>query len=131
MYGLKAIMRFFRQYKYVLIFLGMLVFCSAMVLREYRAGESAHVERREDFILLQSRGPEKETQRRYQLLIQELPELNDRILADDWQRISLLVSTQSSDAESLVRKYHISLNKELTKRAERRVHRALRSADAE
>jgi hypothetical protein len=124
-------MRFLRQYRYVLIFLALLVFCSVMVLWEYAVSESAHVERREDFILLQTRGREKETERLYQRLIQEMPALSDRILANDLQRTSMLINPQAPDTDNLVRKYNISVKNELTRRAERRVNRAQQAAEKE
>jgi hypothetical protein len=124
-------MRFLRQYRYVLIFLALLVFCSVMVLWEYSVSESAHVERREDFILLQTRGREKETERLYQRLIQEMPALSDRILANDLQRTSMLINPQAPDTDNLVRKYNISVKNELTRRAERRVNRAQQAAEKE
>jgi hypothetical protein len=124
-------MRFLRQYRYVLIFLALLVFCSVMVLWEYSVSESAHVERREDFILLQTRGRVKETERLYQRLIQEMPALSDRILANDLQRTSMLINPQAPDTDNLVRKYNISVKNELTRRAERRVNRAQQAAEKE
>ena len=122
-------MRFLRQYKYVLIFLTLLVLCSVMVVHEYLAAELSHVERREDFILLHSRGREKPTERLYQLLIQELPGLSDRMLADDLQRTSLLLNPQAPETESLIRKYNVSVKNELTRRADRRISRTLQAAD--
>ena len=43
-------MRFLRQYKFVLLFLLLLVFCSAMVIRQMDQNISRHIELREAFI---------------------------------------------------------------------------------
>ena len=122
-------MRFLRQYKYVLIFLILLVICSVMVVHEYLAAELAHVERREDFILLHSRGREKETERLYQRMIQELPGMSDRMLAEDLQRTSLLLNPQAPETDGLIRKYNVSVKNELTRRADRRISREFQAAD--
>src|SRR5690242_6086185 len=98
-------MRFFRRRPYLLCFLAVLVFSSVLVQRQFLANQSAHVELREDFLLLHERGERKPSERLYQVLIQQLPDLNDKSLAEDWQRTRLLVDPKSPDLESLVWKY--------------------------
>ncbi|PYJ07796.1 MAG: hypothetical protein DME25_02925 [Verrucomicrobia bacterium] len=122
-------MRFLRQNQYVLCFLGVLVFSCVMVLRQFMANQSAHIQRREDFILLQERAERKACERFYQVLIQELPDLSDRELVEDWQRTSLLLNPKTPNTESLLWKYHISVKNELQGRADRRVERALSQAE--
>jgi hypothetical protein len=91
-----------------------------MVLRTLIQRDSAHVQRREDFLLLHELGQTKLSQTRYQSLIQELPGLNEAQLSGDLQRTGLLVDANKVDLGNLVWKYHISVRNELKKRAERR-----------
>ena len=121
-------MRFLRRNQYLLCFLGVLVLSCVMVLWQFMANQSAHVQRREDFILLHDRAEKKACERLYQLLIQELPDLSDRSLVDDLERTSLLVDPKTPDLDNLVWKYYVSVKNELQKRAERRVERALKEA---
>ena len=122
-------MRFLRQNQYLLLFLGVLVFSSIMVVRQFIANQSAHIDRREDFILLHDRGENKACAWLYQRLIQELPGLSDRALLDDFVRTSLLVDPKKPDLENLVWKYCISVNKEFQRRAESRLVRAIANAE--
>ncbi len=114
-------MRFLRQNQFVLIFLGLLVLCGVMVLHELHMRESAHVERRENFLLAHERNLARPEQRLYQLLIQELPELSDRALANDLERSAMLLAATKPEPESLLWKFNISVGNELRKRAERRL----------
>ena len=84
-------MRFIRKNKYVLLVLAVLACCDVLVLHQFQARDTAHVQRREDFLLLHERGEAQAEQRLYQVMVQELPQLSDRLLADDLQRTALLV----------------------------------------
>jgi hypothetical protein len=99
-----------------------------MVTRQFMANQSAHVERREDFLLLQERGQTKPSERLYQMLIQELPGLSDRSLAEDLARTALVVDPRTPDKNSLIWKYHASVMHELQQRSERRLSRTLDEA---
>ena len=121
-------MRFLRQNQYLLLFLGVLVFSSVMVVRQFIANQSAHIDRREDFILLHDRGENKACAWLYQRLIQELPGLSDRTLMEDVLRTSLLVDPKKPDLENLVWKYYVSVNREFQRRAESRLSRAIAEA---
>jgi hypothetical protein len=96
---------------------------STMVTRQLLANQAAHVEQREDFILLHERGNKEWCERYYQRLIQELPELTVKALADDLQRTTLLVDADAPDLESLVWKYHVGVRKELQRRSDQRLAR--------
>lgn len=124
-------MRFLRRHQFLLCFLAVLVFCCVMVLRQYLANQTAHVQRREDFLLLHERGQNKACQRLYGRLIQELPGLSERSLVEDLQRTTLLVDPKSPDHDDLLWKYYVSVKKELEWRAEPRLARALDEADKE
>jgi hypothetical protein len=126
---LKSAMRFLRRYRYVLFFLAVLVVCSLLVIRQFLANQSAHVERREDFILLHEKGHAKLTERLYQRLVQEIPDLPDTILLDDLQRTLMLVDPKVQQPDNLIWKYHWAVKQHLNKRAERRVARAIEEAE--
>src|SRR5215467_7312532 len=122
-------MRFLRQNRFVLLFLAVLIFSSVMVVRQFMANQSAHIDRREDFILLHDRNEKKACAWLYQRLIQELPGLSDRALMDDVVRTSLLVDPKKPDLENLVWKYYVSVNKEFQRRAQARLSRVIAKAE--
>lgn len=121
-------MRFLRRNQYLFFFLAVLVLSCVMVVRQYLANQSAHVEMREDFILLQERNRPQACARLYQLLIQQLPRLGEKALVDDLQRTSMLVDAKSPQIDNLVWKYYVSVKNELEKRSDRRLARALERA---
>ena len=118
-------MHFLRRHQYLLCFLGLLVCSSVLVLRQFLANQCAHVELREDFLLLHERGEAKACDALYQQLIQALASLDEKSLVDDLQRTVLLVDPKTPDKESLVWKYHISVKNELRRRSEQRLARVL------
>src|SRR5262249_30097873 len=89
------LMRFLRKHQYVLCFLAVLVFSSVMVVRQFIANQSAHVELREDFIFLHERAETKPQERLYQMLVQQLPALNEKALVEDLQRTAMLVDPKT------------------------------------
>ena len=121
-------MRFLRRHPFLLCFLAVTIFSSIMVVRQFRANESAHVERLEDFLLLQEREQVEPSQHFYQVLIQDLPNLSDKSLVDDLRRTTMVVDPKIPDLNSLVWKYYVSVKNELHKRADRRLARALEEA---
>ena len=48
--------RLLRQYHFIWTFLAVLVFCSVMVLRQFKINQQRHNELREAFILLHAKG---------------------------------------------------------------------------
>jgi hypothetical protein len=118
-------MSFLRRHQYVLCFLAVVVCASVLVVRQYLANQSAHVELREDFIVLHERGKAEACDSLYQQLIQSLPALNDKTLADDLQRMSWLVDPKTPNPQDLLWKYHVSVKKELEKRSGKRLARVL------
>ena len=126
--GVKAAMQFLRRNRYFLLTLAVLLFSSVMAVRQFQINQSAHAERLEDFILLQEQENPRLTERRYQLLVQELPDLSDKALVDDLQRTAMLVKTPAPD--SLLWKYHVGVRNELRKRSERRLHRVMQESGA-
>jgi cell division protein FtsL len=118
-------MKFLRRNQYLLCFLAVLVCASVLVVRQFLANQSAHVELREDFILLHDRGEAADCDDLYQRLIQELATLDEKALVDDFERTSLLADSKSPDPQNLVWRYHVSVKKELEKRSEQRLARIL------
>ncbi len=121
-------MRFLRRHQFLLCFLAVLIFSSVMVVRQFPANQSAHVELREDFILLHERGQTQPEERLYQLLVQQLPELNDKTLVDDLQRTAMLLDSKTPQLDNLIWKYQAGVKNELQKRSERRLAQALARA---
>jgi hypothetical protein len=118
-------MRFLRRHQYLLCFLGVLVFASVMVVHQFLVNQSAHVELREDFLLLHERGETKACDALYQQLIQALPGMDEKSLVDDLQRTQLLIDPKTPDKENLVWKYYVSVKRELQRRSEQRLSRVL------
>ena len=124
-------MRFLRRYQYLLCFLGVLVLACVLVLRQFMANQSAHVELREDFLLLHERGEAKASDALYQQLIQELARLDEKGLVDDLQRTRLLIDPKAPDKENLVWKYYVSVKNELQRRSEKRLAHILERSEAQ
>ena len=124
-------MRFVRKYKFVLLFLLLLVFCSAMVIRQMDQNQSKHIELREAFILLYSKGYNDKATRLYNRLLLDLQGESKRTLYQDYQRTLQLVDPTSSHAENLIWRYHMTLSKELEARNEGNLARALKLAEEE
>ena len=118
-------MQFLRRHQFLLCFLGVLVFSCVLVLRQFLANQSAHVELREDFLLLHERGEAKACDALYQQLIQALARLDEKSLVDDLQRTRLLIDPKTPDKEDLVWKYYVSVKNELQRRSEQRLTRVL------
>ena len=126
-------MRFVRQYRFILLFFLLLIFCSVMVLRQINAKQSKHVELREAFILLHTRGYTNEAHRIYDKLLLEIPKhtgkLSDKQLLEDFQRTLLLVDPYREQTNNLIWNYHWMLSNELDRRSESTLVRARSLAD--
>jgi hypothetical protein len=124
-------MRFVRQYRFILLFFLLLIFCSVMVLRQITVRESKHVEIREAFIVLHTRGYTNEARRLYHRLLRDLPDLKDKQLIDDFQRTLLLTDPYTQQTNNLIWNYHWTVSNELDRREEGTLIRARRLADEE
>src|SRR5436309_171560 len=89
-YRNKSSVRFFRSNRFALIFFVLLIFCSAMVVRQFMANQSRHVEMRENFIVLYSKGYPEKAEQLYKRLLRELEGLPNKALMDDCQRTFML-----------------------------------------
>ncbi|MBA4149755.1 MAG: hypothetical protein H0X66_16705 [Verrucomicrobia bacterium] len=122
-------MRFFRKYRFVLLFLVLLVFCSVMVIRQFRINDREHEEVREAFILLYIKGYQPEAEKLYQRLLRDAPDLSARQLLDDFQRTLLLVDPISVQTNNLIYNYHWYVSKQLDIRSESTLLRARKLAE--
>jgi hypothetical protein len=122
-------MRFLRQYRFALLFLLLLVFCSVMVIRQFSFKQTHHVEVREAFILLYTRGYTNEANRLYQRLLRECSDMANRQLLDDFQRTLLLVDPSAKQPENLIWRYHWTVSNELERRSESSLQRALKLSE--
>ena len=122
-------MRFIQRYRSALVFGGLLLFSSVMVVRQVIANQNRHTELREAFILLDTKGYKPEAQRLYQRLLFELEKLPNRALIDDFQRTLGLVDPRTQHPENLIWKYHWTVRNELEKRSEGTLARALKMAE--
>ena len=121
-------MSFLRRYRAGLVFAGMLVLCSVLVILQVQANENRHVKLRESFILLETKGYRPEAQRLYQRLLIELEHLPEPSLLDDFQRTLTLVDPSQRQAENLIWKYHWTVSNEMEKRSHSALEEALEMA---
>ena len=123
-------MRFFRGNRFALIFFVLLIFCSAMVVRQFMANQSRHVDLREYFILLYSKGYKPEAERLFKRLMRELDVLPNKALMDDYQRTLMLVDDPArQQPDNLIWRYHWTVSNELEKRSESTLLRARKLAE--
>ena len=111
-------MQFLRRHRLSLVFLALLIFCSAMVLRQFMANESKHVEVREAFILLYSKGYRPDAERLYKRLLRDLETLPSKVLKEDYRRTVMLVDSTTQQQENLIWKYYATVSNELKHRSE-------------
>ena len=122
-------MRLFRGNRFALIFFVLLIFCSAMVVRQFMANQSRHDELREYFILLHSKGYKPEAERLFKRLMREVEGLPNKALIDDYQRTLMLVDPATQQTDNLIWRYHWTVSNELEKRSESTLLRARKLAE--
>ena len=122
-------MRFLRQFRFILLFFLILIFSSVMVLRQIGSRDSKHVDIREAFILLHTRGYTNDARRLYQRLLRGLPEMKEKQLIDDFQRTLILVDPYAQQTNNLIWNYHWTVSNELDKRSESTLVRARKLAE--
>ena len=124
-------MRFARRNRSALIVVAMLLVANVLVLRQYRLNASAHRELREDLILLSEAGHSKEAAWTYEKLVRDLPRLSDQMLLDELGRTGALVDEKTPHSDNLVWKYHWVVKRNLEKRSQQRLARAMKRAGRE
>jgi len=123
------VVRRIRRYRAVIFFGAMLVLSSVLVVLQYRANQSRHLELREALILLHSRGYTNEASRLYDKLLRDLPKLSSRGLMEDFQRTRGLVNPAEPQPDNPVWRYHWVVSNELETRSESTLVRARKLAD--
>lgn len=126
-----TLMRFVRQHRFTLLFMALLVFCSIMVIQQYRARQTRRVELREAFILLYTGGYSNEAGILYNRLLRDLEKLPNKDLVDDWQRTVILVDPSANQPDNLIWKYYWTVRKEMEKRSEDSIQKARKLAQDE
>jgi hypothetical protein len=121
-------MHFVRHYRIQLIFAVFLVFCSVMVVRQFSVNQSRHIELREAFILLYSRGYDPEARILYKRLLSEVDRTSAKVLYDDFQRTLTLVDPYKDQSTNLLWEYHWTISNELENRGESSIQKALKLA---
>jgi len=106
-----------------------LVGVSVVVIQKVHSRQSRHAEIREAFILLHTRGYTNEANRLYIKLLDELPQLSNKQINEDFQRTLLLVDPSINQPSNLIWKYHWTVSNEMDKRSESSLMRALKLAD--
>lgn len=122
-------MSFLRRNRFVLAFLVLVVFCSVLVVRQWFINNAKHFELRESFVLLNARGHGQQAQYLYERLIREMETASTKTLFEDFQRVSPLVDPAKPQPENLLWKYYVWLNKELDRRSQSMLDRALKLAE--
>lgn len=122
-------MRFFQRYRFVLLFLLLLVFCSVMIIRQFQLNKDKHEQLREYFILLYIKGYKPEAEVLYNRILKETPKLSDQQLFDDFQRTLLLIDPASQQTNNLIFNYHWYVSKQLDQRSESTLMEALKKAE--
>ena len=123
-------MRFLGEHRFLLLFLALLVFCSVMVVRQYRANQSHHDELRDAFILLYTKGYKREAGRIYERLIRDCYKLsNEELNRDFFQTLVLIDPLANYQTNNLIYNYHWTVSKEMDKRLDKTLVRALKLAD--
>lgn len=112
-----------------MVFAGLLLFSSVMVVRQVITNQNQHTELREAFILLESKGYKPQAQRLYQRLLMELEALPNRSLLEDFQRTLVLVDVRAQQPDNFIWKYHWTVSNELERRSEGTLKRALKMAE--
>jgi len=100
-----------------------------MVVRQIAANRSRHVELREAFILLHSRGYTNEASRLYRRLLNEMPSLSTDQLMSDFQRTLILIDPTIPHSDNLIWVYHWTVSNELEKRSASVLKKALKLAE--
>jgi hypothetical protein len=113
----------------MLLVMLLLVAASVVIIQRVHVRQTRHVDIREAFILLHTRGYTNQANRLYQKLLTDLQNLSSKQLVDDFQRTLLLVDPSLNQPSNLLWKYHWTVSNEMDHRAEGSLMRALKLAE--
>jgi len=124
-------MQFLRQHKFSLIFLGVLVFCSVMVILQRDKSRDRHGELLDAMIVLETGGYTNEAGRLYFRLWRDIDHMSNKQLVDDWRRTVTLIDPGVHQPSNSIYRYYWSVRGEMEKRSESIIERARRLAEQE
>ena len=124
-------MLFLRRHRFGLLFVVLLIFCSGMVVRQFRVNQSKHVELRDSFILLYNKGYKEEPEVLYQRLLRDLETLSDKALMNDYARTLTIVEPAAQKPDNLIWRYHLTVGNEIEKRSPNLLQHGAKIADEE
>jgi uncharacterized protein YpbB len=114
----------------MLLVMLLLLAISIIVVERVHARQSRHVEIREAFILLHTRGYTNQAERLYHKLLMDLQALSNKQLVDDFQRTLLLVDPAATNQyNNILWKYHWTVSNEMDRRAESSLMHALKLSE--
>ncbi len=122
-------MRYLQRHRFLIGFALLLIFCSVMVVRQYRVNQTRHVDLREALILLHARGYTIEAEKLYRRLLKDIDGMPDKSLLEDFQRTRGLVDPAVTQHENPIWRYHWTVSNELEKRSESTLVRARKLAN--
>ena len=122
-------MRHLQRHRFLVGFALLLIFCSVMVVRQFRANQGKHVEVREALILLHARGYTIEAEKLYRRLLKDIDGMSNKNLLEDFQRTRGLVDPTIAQQENPIWRYHWTISNELEKRSESTLVRARKLAN--
>jgi hypothetical protein len=114
----------------MLLVMLLLLAGSIVIVQQLHAKQTRHADIREAFILLHTRGYTNQANHLYQKLLNDLQNLSNKQLVDDFQRTLLLVDPAATNQFSnILWKYHWTVSNEMDRRAEGSLMRALKLAE--
>jgi hypothetical protein len=122
-------MQFLHRNRFAFLTVAVLIFASIMTVQQYFANLSTHTRLVEDFLALHERGEIRPCEHLYEMLVQQLPRIDDHALVDDLQRTAMIVDLKTKQLDNLVWKYHVSVNNELQQRSNKRLAAMLEHVD--
>src|SRR5258705_460404 len=103
-------MRFLRQYRFIVVFFLLLIFCTVMWVRQINLKQSKHVEMREAFILLFMRNYTNEARHLFVKLVMEVPKSSgtffDKQAMESPHEVIFLVRLRFNQTNNLIWRYH-------------------------
>ncbi len=121
-------MRFVQKYLSLGLIVLFFAVSSALVIRQFTVNRTRHAELREAFVLLHSKGYRPEAERLFERLVDQVEDLSDTLLWEDYQRTLTLVDPTRDQPDNLVWQYHWTVSNQLEKRSQSSLSKALRLA---
>ena len=124
-------MQFLRRHRSPVVFLALLVFSGAMVVRQFAANKSEHVALRERFIDLYNKGYRPDADQLLKRLLRDLEGLPNKALMRDYDHTMMLVNPTVKQPDNLIWRYYWTVSNEIEKRSVSTLVRAPKPAGEE